>query len=74
MDCVICKHGETSPGEAAVTLTRGESVVVIKGVPAGLCGNRGEHCLTSGIAARVPGMAGEAVKGGKEVEVLRFAA
>ncbi|MBI2179058.1 MAG: type II toxin-antitoxin system MqsA family antitoxin [Candidatus Tectomicrobia bacterium] len=74
MKCPLCKHGETRPGEAAVTLTRGESAVVIKGVPAELCENCGEHYLTSEIAARVLGMAEEAVKGGKEVEVVRFAA
>lgn len=74
MDCTICKHGETRPGEAIVTLTRGESVVVVKGAPAELCENCGEHYLTSGIAARVLDLAEEAVKSGNEVEVVRFAA
>ena len=74
MDCVICKHGETRPGGAALTLTRGGSVVVVKGVPADLCENCGEHYLTSGIAASVLDLAEEAVKRGKEVEVVRFAA
>ena len=74
MDCVICRHGETRPGEAAVTLTRGGSVVVVKGVPAELCENCGEHYLTSGIAGRILDLAEEAVKRGKEGEVVRFAA
>jgi len=33
MTCVICKHGETAPGEATVTLQRGETTI-IKRVPA----------------------------------------
>lgn len=34
MICVICKHGETRPGTATVTLKREDTTLVIKGVPA----------------------------------------
>lgn len=42
MMCVICKNGETKPGKATVILERGEVTLVIKGVPAEVCSNRGE--------------------------------
>lgn len=42
MKCVICKHGETRPGMTTVTLERGGATLVVKGVPARICGNCGE--------------------------------
>jgi YgiT-type zinc finger domain-containing protein len=39
MKCVICKHGSTKSGRATITLERGGTTVVIKGVPAEVCAN-----------------------------------
>ena len=41
MKCVLCKHGETHPGQATVTLQRGVTTVILKGVPAAIC----ESCV-----------------------------
>ncbi len=74
MKCVLCKHGETHPGEAAVTLQRGETTVIIKGVPADICENCGEYYLSDEITGRVMETAEDAVRRGAEVEIVRFAA
>lgn len=74
MKCVICRHGETAPGQATVTAERGRCTIVIKGVPAGVCGNCGEYYLSEAIAQRVVEIADEAERSGTEVEVRRYAA
>lgn len=74
MRCVICRHGETKPGEATVTLQRGATTVIIKGVPADVCDNCGEYYLSDSITKRTLEMAEDAVRKGVEVEILRFAA
>lgn len=74
MKCVICKQGETTPGLTTVTLTRGESTIVIKNVPADICENCGEYYLSEEISSQILRMAEEAVKLNHEVEVIQFAA
>jgi len=74
MKCSLCRHGETRPGVTTVTLQRGETTVVIKGVPADICDNCGEYYLDTEMSARILGLAEQAVQHGAEVEVLRFAA
>lgn len=74
MRCVLCKLGETSPGLVTVTLQRGDTTVIIKGVPAEVCENCGEYYLQDDIAKRVLAMAEDAAKNNVEVEILRFAA
>jgi YgiT-type zinc finger domain-containing protein len=72
--CLICKQGEPSPGRTTVTLQRGETTVIIKGVPADICEDCGEYYLADEIAERVLALAEQAVEHGAEVEILRFAA
>ena len=74
MRCVICRMGETSPGEVTVTLQRGDTTVIIKDVPADICENCGEYYLSSEVTDRLLGQAERAVKENAEVEILRFAA
>ena len=74
MKCTLCKHGETKPGEVTVTLHRGESSVIIKGVPGQVCNNCGEYYLDEAVTEKVLAMAEEAALRKAEVEVLRFAA
>ncbi len=73
MKCILC-GGETRLGEAIVTLNRGETVVIIKGVPAQICENCGEYFLSEEVTAIVLDRAEQAVVKGAEVEILRFAA
>ena len=74
MKCVICRNGETRSGAATVTLQRGGVTVVIKDVPAEVCGNCGEYYLSEERSAEVMGLAEEAEKHGAEIEVLRYGA
>jgi len=46
MKCVICKHGETHPGEVTVTLPKNEATLIFKLVPAEVCENCGEYYLS----------------------------
>ena len=74
MKCTICKNGETRPGRVSVTLQRGETTIVIKDVPAGICDNCGEYYLTEEVTHDVLRRAEESVSRGVELAILRFAA
>lgn len=74
MKCVICKSGDTAPGKVTVTLQRGETVVVIRDVPAAICENCGEYYLDDAMASKVYRQGEEAVQRHAEVEILRYAA
>jgi len=74
MKCVLCRHGETKPGDVTVTLQRCETTVILKGVPADVCENCGEYYLSEAVTGQVLQRAEEAVRSGAEIEILRFAA
>ena len=74
MKCTLCKNGETSNGKVTVTLSRDNSTIVIKEVPAEVCNNCGDYFLSSEISKAVLTLAEDAVKKGIEVEILKFAA
>ncbi len=72
MKCVICKNGETKRGMTTVTLDRKGSIVVIKGVAAGICNNCGEYYLDEKTTKEVLQKANEAYKKGAEIEVINI--
>jgi YgiT-type zinc finger domain-containing protein len=74
MKCLFCKQGEAKQGEVTVTLQRGDTTVIIKGVPADVCENCGEYYLSDNVTERVMRIAEDAVAKGAEVEILRYAA
>jgi len=74
MKCTICKTGETSPDRVTVTLQRGESIVVVKDVPAEVCDDCGEYYLNDAVAERVYALADGALERHHEVEIVRYAA
>jgi YgiT-type zinc finger domain-containing protein len=74
MKCTICRHGEAAPGRATVMLERGESVIVLKNVPADVCNNCGEYYPTAGMLDEAMRRANEAVGRGAVVEVIQFVA
>jgi len=74
MKCSLCKTGETHPGKTTVTLQRGDSVVVIREVPAEICDDCGEYFLDEVTARRVYGVAEQACARHVEVEIQRYAA
>jgi YgiT-type zinc finger domain-containing protein len=74
MKCSICKTGETHSGRTTVTLQRGESVVVIRDVPAEICEDCGEYYLDEVTARRVYVNAEQCFDRHVEVEIQRYAA
>lgn len=74
MKCVICKHGETAPGTTTMTLTRGETTVVFKEVPAEICANCGEAYFDAATTQNMLEAAEEATQRGVEVDVRRYKA
>ena len=74
MKCLICKVGEAKPGHVTVTLQRGASTIIIREVPAEVCGNCGEYYLSDEVTAEVLARAESAVARGTEVEIQRYAA
>lgn len=74
MTCTLCKSGETSEGYITVTLTRNNSVIIIRDVPAEVCNNCGEYYLSDSIAEKIYDLADQAVKKGVEIEILRWVA
>ena len=74
MQCVICKHGEVTPGTATVTLERDKTTLVIKGVPARVCTNCGEEYVDEETARQLLETAEAAARTGVQIEVREYAA
>ena len=74
MKCILCNRGETKPGNVTTSLQRGETVVIVKEVPAEVCKECGEYYLTEEVSRRTLELADQAVKNKAEVEIIRYAA
>ena len=74
MTCLICKQGETNPGQATVTMQRGACTVIFKGVPAEVCENCAEYYISETVTQELLRRAETAVQNGAEVEILAYAA
>lgn len=74
MKCAICRHGETIPGKVTITLDRDDTTLVIKNVPAMVCGNCGEEYVSEEITARLLETAESAVKAGVRVDIRDYVA
>jgi YgiT-type zinc finger domain-containing protein len=74
MTCVICKHGDIVPGTTTVTLERGATTLVVKGVPAGVCQSCGEEYLDEATTSELLAAAATAERTGVQVEIRQFAA
>ena len=74
MICVICKNGETAPGETIYTGTEGDTIVVVKGVPANVCGNCGEAYISFETTARLNKTVANGASANAEVVVMKYSA
>jgi YgiT-type zinc finger domain-containing protein len=74
MKCVICQYGETEPVTTTVTLTRDETTVVIRDVPAQICTICGEEYVDAATGKRLSQIAESAVNDGVQVDVRRYKA
>lgn len=72
MNCVICRHAETQPGAATVTLQRGDATLVFKAVPAQVCPNCGEEYISEATTQHLLHSAEEAVRAGSQVDVRLY--
>lgn len=70
--CVICQYGDTEAGTTTVTLTRGETTVVIRDVPAQICTTCGEEYVDAETGKRLAQIAEAAVNEGVQVDVRRY--
>ena len=74
MKCVICKQGETCPGDTTITLERNGTTLVFKKVPARVCANCGENYYDEETTTRLLDTAEEAVRAGVQVDVREYIA
>jgi YgiT-type zinc finger domain-containing protein len=74
MNCQLCKEGTTEAGHVTVTLERGNSLIIIKEVPAHVCTNCGHYYLDADIARQVLQKGEEAVQKGAELEIIKLQA
>ena len=74
MKCVICKKGETRVGTATITLDKGGTTLVFKGVPARVCTNCSEEYVDGEITASLLRSAAEAARSGIQVEIRQYTA
>ena len=74
MKCLICEYGETEPGTTTVTLTRGETTIVMREVPAQICTTCGEEYVDAGTGKRLSQIAETALSEGVQVDVRRYQA
>lgn len=72
MKCVICKEGDTSPGETTITLERQGTTLVLKKVPAEICANCGEAYLDQAVSTKLLETAEEAARAGVLVDVREY--
>lgn len=74
MKCVICPYGETEPGTTTVTLTQGETAIVIRDVLTQICITCGEEYVDAETGRRLSEIAEIAVNEGVQVDVRRYKA
>jgi YgiT-type zinc finger domain-containing protein len=74
MKCVVCKHGETQAGYTTVTLERNGGALVVRKVPAQLCGNCGEAYVSAEVTRSLLESASQTLRLGVELDVRDFAA
>jgi len=74
MKCVICKNGETQSGAVSITLERADTTIVMKSVPAEVCGTCGEQYVDEETAQRLLAEAERAARSGVQVEIRTYQA
>ncbi len=69
MKCIICQFGETESGTTTVALTRDETTIVIRDVPAQICMTCGEEYVDAATGKRLSQIAEAAVNEDVQVDV-----
>ncbi len=74
MRCLICKSSEVKPGRTSFTIERGDMTLVLKGVPARVCGQCGEAYFDEATTKRIEEIAEKLRHAGVQVAVQEYAA
>jgi YgiT-type zinc finger domain-containing protein len=72
MKCVICKQAGTQEGVTTVTFERGDSVFVVKEVPAQICPNCGEDYVDEKVVADLLRSADDLALAGAKIDVRTY--
>jgi YgiT-type zinc finger domain-containing protein len=72
--CVFCRVGERRPGVTSITLTRDETAVVIRRVPAEICDNCGHAYFDSTVVDVLEQIHEAAIAAGAKYAVRDFSA
>lgn len=70
--CAFCPTGRRVPGETSVTLTRGDTTIVFRHVPAQVCDTCGEAYVDESIARELEAAAARAVDQGVTHQVSNY--
>ena len=73
MKCPLCRQGSLGPGSTHDSVSVGEMILVLKGVPADICYTRGESYYAEEATRRLLDLANEAAAG-VVVDVRRYVA
>ena len=74
MRWVICKSGAVKPGATSFTVERGQMTLVLKGVPARVCGQCGEAYFDEATTKHIEEIAERASHNGVRVAVQDYVA
>lgn len=74
MSCPMCRSGALERGTAHKVLTRGDTTLVVKDVPAQICDTCGERFFDAGITQELLALAREATAAGVVVDVRHYTA
>ncbi len=72
MKCIVCKKGSTEPGATTVSIDKGATIVVIRGVPAAICSTCGEEYINADTIKDIEKIVGSAQKAGLNIAVQQF--
>ena len=72
--CVVCKTGEVHPGTTTLTVERDGMTLVIKGVPARVCGSCSEAYFDEATTKRIEAIVERLERSGVQVAVQDYAA
>lgn len=74
MTCPLCRQGELRPGVSDEAMINDGVTLVVKDVPADICGTCGEVYFDEAVTQRLLDLAREAAAAGVEVDVRKFVA
>ncbi|MGI5173252.1 type II toxin-antitoxin system MqsA family antitoxin [Treponema sp. HNW] len=72
MKCQICKFGKTKKGYTQVVLTRKNSTLIFRNVPAQICDDCSEYYLDEETAKEIYTRAETCFSSGQEVAIIEY--